>query len=72
MATASNEKILIGNDDEVIELTDADKEAFLAQRALDQAAFEASEIAKKAKAQAKLALLDKLGITEDEAKLLLS
>jgi hypothetical protein len=72
MATASNEQILIGVDDEVIELTGADKKAFLAQKAIDKAAFEIKETAKKAKAQAKLVLLEKLGITEDEAKLLLS
>jgi hypothetical protein len=36
-----------------------------------QAKLEAIEMAKETKASAKAALLDKLGITEDEAKLLL-
>ena len=36
------------------------------------AKFAALEIAKEAKAEAKAALLDRLGITADEAKLLLS
>ena len=73
MATQSNtEKILVSVDDQVIELTGADKQAFLAQRTLDIADFEAKEIAKKEKAKAKAALLEKLGITAEEAVLLLS
>jgi len=40
----------------------------IAQR---QAEYETEQEAKTAKAQARQALLDKLGITEDEAKLLL-
>lgn len=50
------------------EMTDAEHEIYLAQKAAD-----AAEEAAKAQAAAdKLALLDRLGITEDEAKLLLS
>lgn len=48
----------------------------IADRAKAQAAFEAEQEAKaeeeRAKATAKADLLEKLGITEDEAKLLLS
>lgn len=48
----------------------------IAQRELDKAAFEAEQEAKaedeRAKATAKADLLERLGITEDEAKLLLS
>ena len=48
----------------------------IAQREADAAAFEAEKAAKEAeeaaKAQAKAELLDRLGITADEAKLLLS
>ena len=68
----SNEKIFIGIDDERIELTGAEKEAFLADRKATadyQAQIEAEKIAN---AEAKSALLARLGITEDEAKLLLS
>ena len=68
----SNQKIFIGIDNERIELTGAEKEAFLADRkatADNQAQIEAEKIANAA---AKSALLDRLGITEDEAKLLLS
>ena len=44
----------------------------LAQQAIDQAAYEAAKAAQAAKATEKAALLAKLGITDDEAKLLLS
>lgn len=48
----------------------------IAQREADRLAFEAKKAAQEAeaaaKAEAKAALLAKLGITEDEAKLLLS
>ena len=44
----------------------------LAQEAIDQAASAAKAAEEAAKAQARQALLDKLGITEEEAKLLLS
>jgi hypothetical protein len=70
MATES--KIIIGIDNEVIELTGADKEAFLAQKAKDQVEFEARQVDIEAKAQAKAELLAKLGITAEEAVLLLS
>ena len=43
----------------------------LAQEAIDEAAEAAKAAELAAKAQARQALLDKLGITEDEAKLLL-
>ena len=66
------EKIFVAVDHERIELTGDDKKAFLAQRAIDLASAAAKEAEAQAKAQAKTALLEKLGITEDEAKLLLS
>lgn len=44
----------------------------LAQLAIDQQAAEARTSAEAQKAAAKAALLEKLGISEDEAKLLLS
>jgi hypothetical protein len=66
------EKIFVAVDNERIELTGDDKKAFLAQRAIDLVSAAAKEAEAQAKAQAKTALLEKLGITEDEAKLLLS
>lgn len=44
----------------------------IAQREKDIADFVAQKAEAEAKAQAKAALLERLGITEDEAKLLLS
>lgn len=55
---------------EIIE-RDATKEE-LAQAAKDKAEQEAIEADKQAKAEAKAELLAKLGISEDEAKLLLA
>lgn len=74
MATHSNtEKILVGINAEVIELTGEEKEAFLAQRAKDQAEIEARQAeadaraAAKAAAQAKLAAL---GLTVEDLQAL--
>jgi hypothetical protein len=50
------------------EMTDAE----IAQDLVDQAAAAAREAAEAQKAAERAALLSKLGITEDEAKLLLS
>jgi len=72
MIMSNTEKIIIQDGDTVIELTGEKKEAFLADRKL----WADQEIARKAeaeiKATAKAALLKRLGITADEAKLLLS
>ena len=43
-----------------------------AQYQADKAAFESQQLQAEEKIQAKSALLEKLGITEDEAKLLLA
>ena len=73
MATTSkSEVILVGIDDAVIELTGAEKEAFLAQRIKDDAENKAREAEVAAKLAEKAALLDRLGITEEEVKLLLA
>ena len=59
-----------GNTNETIERDATDSE--IAEIEKRNAKFETLEIAKETKAAAKAALLDRLGITEDEAKLLLS
>jgi hypothetical protein len=68
MATTS--KIIIGIDDQVIELTGVDKEAFLEQRAKDQAELailEAEQLAKQtARANAIQKLAEIAGLTEEE------
>jgi hypothetical protein len=62
MATTSKaEKIVIGIGDEIIELTGADKEAFIAQRELDNQASALLEAEYKAKQDARDSAIKKLG-----------
>jgi len=72
MAKSKEEAIFIGIDNEVIELTGADKEAFIAQREADNAEREAREAEQVAKAEQKAAILERLGLTEDELKVVLN
>ena len=73
MATAS--KIFIGNDDQVIELTGADKEAFIAQREADKAERLLLETEYKAKQEARDSAIKKLaeiaGLTKEEINAIL-
>jgi len=71
MATTNKtEKIVIGIGDEVIELTGADKEAFIAQRQIDQEANALLEAEYKAKQDARESAIKKLadiaGLTKEE------
>ena len=67
---AKSEAIKIGIGDEVIELTGADKDAFIAQRESDQAEsllLEAEQLAKQtARANAIQKLAEIAGLTEEE------
>lgn len=65
------EQIFIGIDDQVIELTGADKEAFLEQRAKDQAEFEAFKEQQEAQKALKVSAYKKLGLTEAEINAIL-
>lgn len=67
----ATEKIMIGIDDQVIELKGADKEAFIAQREADQAEALLLETKYKEKQEAKQNILKKLGLTQDELETLL-
>ena len=71
----STSKIFIGIDDQVIELTGADKEAFLKQRAKDQeqqALLEAEQLAKQeARESAMKKLAEIAGLTKDEIQAIL-
>jgi hypothetical protein len=69
--TTSN-KVLIQVGEEVIELKGDEKEAFLARVQEDVAKEVAEENEKQAAKAAKAALLARLGITAEEATLLLS
>lgn len=68
MATTS--KIFIGIDNLVIELTGADKEAFITQRELDNVQFALLETARLEKESARASAITKLaeiaGLTEEE------
>jgi hypothetical protein len=68
--TMATEKIFIGIDNDKIELTGADKEAFLEQRAKDQAEQAILEAEYKAKQKAREDAIKKLaevaGLTEEE------
>ena len=68
---ATTNKIFIQDGEQTIELTGAQKEAFLADRALMQAEQETFEAEQAAKAEQKAAILERLGLTEDELKVVL-
>jgi hypothetical protein len=57
----ATEKIMIGIDDQVIELKGADKEAFLADREATNVAFQLVESEAQAKKQARIDAITKLG-----------
>ena len=61
MAKSKEEQIFIGIDDQVIELTGADKEAFIAQREADNVQFQLVEAEYKAKRDARESAITKLG-----------
>lgn len=66
----ATEKIMVGIDDQVIELKGADKEAFIAQREADQAEALLLETEYKAKQEARESAIKKLadiaGLTKEE------
>jgi hypothetical protein len=66
----ATEKIFIGMNDERIELTGADKEAFIAQREADNVAIQLVEAEQAAKQEARTSALTKLatiaGLNEEE------
>lgn len=66
------EQIFVQINNKRIELTGADKEVFLADRAAMQAEKEAYETELATKAEQKAAILERLGLTEDELKVVLN
>ena len=70
MTMAKTEVIKTQNGDTVIELTGADKEAFIAQREADNVAFQLVEAEYKAKQDARESAIKKLadiaGLTKEE------
>jgi hypothetical protein len=65
------EKVFIGIDNNRVELKDQELEVFLADQAALLAEVEADKAATEAKRIQRLELLNKLGLTENEAKLFL-
>ena len=61
MVKSKEEQIFIGIGDEVIELTGADKDAFIAQREADKAERELLEAEYQAKRDARESAITKLG-----------
>jgi hypothetical protein len=74
--TMATEKIFIGIDDQVIELTGADKEAFIANREATNVAIELVEAEQLAKQQKRIDAITKLGeasgLTTDEINSILN
>ena len=68
----TTEKIYVGVDNQRVEATGQVLQDLLDYRAKKKLYKETQQTAAEAKASAKSALLAKLGITEDEARLLLS
>lgn len=68
----ATEKIIVGIDDQVIELIGTDKEAFLEQRVKDQAEFAARQVEQESKAAQKTTILERIGLTEEELQIVLN
>lgn len=67
-----NEPIFVHRDGERIELTGVELEVFLADRAQMQAELDARQAELDVKAAQKAAILERLGLTEEELKVVLS
>ena len=71
MTMAKTETIKIQDGEQTIELTGADKEAFIAQRALDNAEAEIRHAEINAQKELKVSAYTKLGLTEEEINAIL-
>lgn len=66
MVKIKDEPIFFGEDDKIIELTGKEKEAFLEQRAKDQAEEQKMKNAQEAHKELKISAYKKLGLTDEE------
>jgi hypothetical protein len=72
MTNINEEQIFIGDENgNPIELTGKDKEAFLEQRAKDRAEQELFEAKYEERKQQKAAILERIGLTEEELQIVL-
>jgi hypothetical protein len=67
-----SEQIFVQINNKLIELQGAELEAFLADRAQIQAAEAARQVEQDAKAAQKTIILERLGLTEEELKIILN
>ena len=67
----ATEKIMIGIDDQVVELKGADKEAFIKQREADQAEIDARIKLQEEQKALKISAYTKLGLTKEEINAIL-
>ena len=71
MATKTNPKVMAQIGDDVVELQGAQLEQFIAEREADAAKLEIAKAEAEQRDIDRAALLTQLGITEEQAKLLL-
>ena len=71
MAKTKEEQIFIGIDDEIVELTGVEKEAFLEQRAKDQAERETLKAQQEEQKALKVSAYTKLALTQEEINAIL-
>jgi hypothetical protein len=68
---ATTNKIMVGIDDQLIELTGADKEAFIADRAETQKQIDAQKLEQVTQLELKKSAYTKLGLTAEEINAIL-
>jgi hypothetical protein len=66
MTKSKDEQIFVGIDNEVIELTGADKEAFIADRTETQKQIDAQKLEQATQLELKKSAYKKLGLTTEE------
>jgi hypothetical protein len=74
MTMAESDKVFVGIDGQLVELTGSDKEAYLTQKTKDQEeqeARETAETARQTKLDSAITKLKQLGLTESEAKIII-
>lgn len=67
----AKEKVFVQIDNQIIELTGAEKDAYLEQRAIDQAELAKQELFREEQKALKFSAYQKLGLTEEEINAIL-
>ena len=66
-----SDKIFVGIDGKLVELTGVDKETFIAQQEADKAECALLQAKYETRKQQKLAILERIGLTEEELQIVL-